>query len=425
MSRPLPSFVRAPSQVWRDMRDAGAKTGCAATLDFDSAQRLLASHVEDLGTEDVKLAKAGRRYLAEPVLAGIDGPRCHTAAMDGFAVRAADVASGMRSFRIIGTNFPGAPSDRVIGSGEAAHITTGAAMPTGADQVIMWEDTASGGAWMRITGTPSRKPHVRLRASDFAIGDIMVPAGRMITPRTLVAAAAADVGTVSVWRRPRVAVLATGDEICQPGSAAASPTGLPDSVSEAVILLCHQWGAKPAGDARVKDDQAAITAAASRLLADCDVLVMVGGASRGLRDFAKAGLEPLGLHIVFADVAMKPGKPVWYGRIGGCHVIGLPGNPTAAMTVARLFLVPLLTGLAGRDVQEALDWRPMRLTADLEGFGDRESFLCAEIDRDGVRVIERQSASSQAMLARADVLVRRPPSAAPLSIGDSVCTLKF
>jgi len=396
---------------------------CGASLRFDAAQAILAALAQPLGTERVPLAKAGRRVLAEPVCAAMDIPSRDLAAMDGFAVREADLVAGLRRFAVVGAAYPGAPFDGTVGQGEAARIMTGAPMPAGLDRVLMRELVTAADSTITLDSPVPAKPHVRMRGSDTAAGTIVLPAGRLLDPRALVVAAAADAAVLTVWRTPRVRVIATGDELVRAGEAQASG-GVPDSLSEAVLLMARQWGARPLDAAQVRDDPALLTAAAETALADSDVLVLCGGASRGDRDFAKVALVPLGLELVFADVAIKPGKPVWLGRIGTKLVLGLPGNPTAAMTVARLFLAPLLTALGGRGVGPALRWEPMPLVEGITA-GDREAFLCAERLDEGVRVLERQSASAQCMLALADTLVRLPAGIGTLSAGTRVETLRF
>lgn len=384
------------------------RTPCAATLDFDAAQAILAAIATPLGAESVALAKAGRRVLAAPLHARVDVPARDLAAMDGFALRDADLAAGLRSFAVIGAAWPGTPWPGEVAGGQAVRIMTGAPMPSGADRVLMRECVTDRRDTIALEAPLPPKPHVRTRGSDTAAGAEVLPAGKLLDPRALVVAAAADADRVTVWRRPRVRVIATGDELVAPGAARESG-GVPDSLSEAILLLARQWGAAPMGAEGVRDDAALLTAVAEAALESADVLVLCGGASRGDRDFAKAGLAPLGLQLAFADVAIKPGKPVWLGSVGKALVLGLPGNPTAAMTVARLFLAPLLTALGGRGVEPALRWQEASLIGEPPPTGDREAFLCAERVEGGVRVIARQAASDQCMLARADTLARFRP----------------
>jgi molybdopterin molybdotransferase len=402
---------------------ADERVPCAASLSFDAAQAMLAAIARPLGTESVRLAKAGRRVLAEPLGATLDIPSRDLAAMDGFAVREHDLAAGVRSFTVTGAAYPGAPWTGNVGAGDAIRIMTGAPMPAGADRVLMRELVTDRDGTITRGGPVPAKPHVRKRGSDTPAGTEVLPAGKLLDPRALVVAAAADAARLTVWRRPSVRVIATGDELVSAGSARETG-GIPDSLSEAVLLMARQWGAAPLGATLVRDDPEQLAHAAGAALDDADVLVLCGGASRGDRDFAKSALTGLGLELLFADVAIKPGKPVWCGRIGQKLVLGLPGNPTAAMTVARLFLAPLLTALGGRGVGPALRWERARLLESVTT-GDREAFLCAERMEEGVRVLPRQSASAQCMLARADALVRIAPGLTPLAIGVSVELLRF
>lgn len=403
------------------MKDVRLALPCSATISFDAAQAILADVARPLGTESVLLAKAGRRLLAEPVRAVLDIPCRDLAAMDGFAVREADL--GMPALTVASAACPGVPWPGIVGAGQAVRIMTGAAMPAGADRVLMRELVIAGEAEITLPGPMPAKPHVRKRGSDTRAGTEVLPAGKMLDPRALVVAAAADAARLTVWKRPRVRVIASGDELVAPGTASETG-GVPDTLSEAVLLMARQWGAAPLCGTRVPDNEALLASAAREALADCDVLVLCGGASRGDRDFAKAALAPLGLECLFADVAIKPGKPAWLGRIGETLVLGLPGNPTAAMTVARLFLAPLLTALGGRGVRAALRWERGPLVEGIERM-DRDAFLCAERHREKVRVIARQSASAQCMLARADLLVRIPPGSGRLGADTLVEVLRF
>lgn len=399
-----------------------APPGCAATLDFDTAQAILAAHALPLGTEHLALDAAAGRLLAAPVAARIDSPRRDCAAMDGYALRTADLASDML-LRVTGTRYAGAGEAGVIAPGEAMRVMTGAPLPEGADRVVMIERCETTGDRLRATPRPGERPHVRPRASDFARGARLLQSGDRLDPFALVTAAAADVGAVTVWRRPRVRIVATGDEIAAPGSASAAPHLIPDSLSLALAAFCTQWGAAEILRTRVPDDPTAIRSAALAALGDSDVLVLAGGAARGDRDHCRAALQTLGLDLAFADLAIKPGKPVWFGRLGALAILGLPGNPTAALTVARLFLAPLLAGLVGGTPASALRWTMQPLASPVAANGPREAFLCAAETDGAVHVPDRQEASGQALLARTHLLVRRAANAPALDAGTPVPTL--
>ncbi len=390
---------------------------CAASIDFDTAQAVLAAHVRPLGVETVSLAKAGGRVLAAPLIARIDAPRRDCAAMDGYAVRDADLATERRLL-VTGARFAGDADRGAIDPGEAMRVMTGAPIPAGADRVIMVEHCRANGAWVELHAALSGKPHVRRRASDFAAGQLILDAGRRLGPPALVAAAAADLSHVTVWRQPRIHLIATGDEIVAPGTARDSRDTIPDSLTAAIALLCRQWGGDPVGYSHVADDADAIGRDYLRAQPSADVIVIIGGASRGDRDFGRAALAPLGLDLAFADVAIKPGKPVWFGRAGGSLVLGLPGNPAAALTVARLFLAPLIVALGGGATASALRWQMLPAGRAIAANGAREAFLCASDDAYGaLTVIDRQEASGQAMLARTTALVRRPAYAPDVTAG--------
>jgi len=393
---------------------------CHATIDFDSAIALMTANTPPLGEERIALADAAGRILARPVLARLDSPRADLAAMDGYAVGGAPTAT---RFRIVGESFPARPHRGAVGPGEAVRIFTGAPMPPGAARVIVQELAVRQGDEVCVPAVQERR-HVRTRGSDFPAGAALLPAGRRLDARAMLVAAAADAATLTVWRRPRVFILATGDELCRPGLAGGA-LSIPDSLSLALASLAAEWGATISGMALVPDDARAIEAAARTAMARADVLIVTGGASVGDRDFSRESLAALGLDTVFAGVAIKPGKPVWHGHVGNVQVLGLPGNPTAALVTARLFLAPLLCLMTGRPASAALCWRPTPLGGALDAAGNRESFLCGDWDGAVVRATDRQASSSQATLAGSNVLIRRHRDASPVQPGEAAMILDF
>ncbi|WP_260929372.1 molybdopterin molybdotransferase MoeA [Novosphingobium sp. 9] len=399
---------------------------CYAATTFDAAQAIVRQSCSPLGMEWVPLAKAGRRILAGDAVARIDSPRRDSAAMDGFAIRSVDLISDLARLVLQGESAAGGGQPLPLRPGAAMRISTGAPMPVGADRVVMGEHARIDGRFVILPRT-SGKPHVRPRASDFAKGTRLLPAGTCIDPRAMMVAAAADIDTLPVWRQPRLRVLTNGDELVPPGSAAPDIDTIPDSLSEALLLMARQWGAKPMGSQRSRDRMDEFRAKAMSALEETDLLVIAGGASHGHRDMARAAFAPLGLRLAFAGVAMKPGKPLWYGRIGCTHVLGLPGNPTAAMTTARLFLAPMICALSGAGFDHALQWSLRRLLHDAPSGSDRDQFLCAtgESAGNGVSIIKRQEASAQMMLAQADLLVERLAHCASMEAGSEVRCLRF
>lgn len=397
---------------------------CAATIGFDEAQAIVRESSVPLGTQFVPLGKAGRRILARDVVARIDSPRRDCAAMDGYAVRSSDLVQGITRFRLSGESCAGGPSPGLLPAGMAVRISTGAPMPAAADRVVMREDATVVDGYVILTHRGG-KAHVRKRGDDFERGQILLAKGTRFDARVMVVAAAADVEGVTVWRQPRVHIITNGDELVEPGKAAMNVDTVPDSLSEALMLMARQWGGKPIGMSRAPDRIDMVRDAAKAALGETDILVLVGGASHGYRDLARAALMPLGLRLEFAGVAMKPGKPLWYGRIGGTHILGLPGNPTAALTTARLFLAPMIAAISGAGFASALRWSCHPASHALEPVGDRDQFLCGVMEADAVRMIERQQASAQMMLAQADMLIERRAGAPSGAAGSLLRCLRF
>jgi len=334
-------------------------------------------------------------------------------------VREGDLAALPGSLPVAGEAFAGTPYGGGLPDRACLRIFTGAPLPDGADRVVIQEEVRREGAFAHFNLSLSKRRHVRAAGSDFQAGDLMVPAGVRLNAQRLVAAAAANLATVDAYRRPRVAILATGDELAAPGS---SPEGgaIPESVSFGVAALAEDWGAVVVSRRRCGDNLPLLKAAAAAAVNEADVVVVTGGASVGEKDFAREMFAPLGLELVFSKVAMKPGKPVWLGRIGGTFIMGLPGNPTSAMVTARLFLAPLLAGLSGRDPRAAWSWRTLPLNRSMEAEGDRETFHRASVERCGATVAIDQDSSAQRALAGADLLLRRRPGTPATGVGGLV-----
>ena len=393
-------------------------------ISFDDAIATIVSIASPLGTEPVPLERAARRVLAEPVLAQIDSPRWDVSAMDGYAVRGADLGHLPARLKVVGESFAGAGWRGPVAHGECVRIFTGAPVPPGADRVIMQENAGRDGDWAVIADA-GFGDFIRKRGSDFAAGDELLPGGRQLDARAIVASAAADIATLQVFRQPRFHILSTGDELAAPGTARARGDAIPESVSLGVACLGEEWGAVCVGRATLKDDLAAMQATAAGSIQGAEVLVVTGGASVGEKDFAKEMYAQLGLNLLFSKVAIKPGKPVWLGTVGNRFVIGLPGNPTSALVTARLFLAPLLALLQGRPVEDALRWKSARLKSALPPCGERETFHRAVLADDAAEVLCFQDSSAQKALAEADILVRQRPNSAAIAAGEKVEILSF
>ena len=394
-------------------------------ISFDEAVALVGEAQRPLERELVRLAAAHGRVLAQEVVARVASPPSDVSAMDGYALRSDDLAALPARLRVIGESFAGGGFGGAVGAGECVRIFTGAPIPAGADRVAIQEIVTRDGDFALLAEPPGEARHIRRRGGDFAVGDVLLAPGRRIDARALVAIAGADLAEVELFRRPRVAILATGDELVAPGEAAGRAEALPESVSFGIAALVADWGGEDVNRRRLADDLPAMREAAGEALAGADLVVVTGGASVGERDFAKAMFEPHGLELVFAKVAIKPGKPVWLGRSGERLVMGLPGNPTSALVTARLLLTPLLAGLCGRDPAEALRWRRAPLAEPLGPCGGRETFVRAAREDGKARPLPNQDSSAQKTLAAADLLIRRPADAPAAGAGDLVEVLEF
>lgn len=394
-------------------------------ISFNEAAALIEAAAAPLGNEEVELSLAAGRVLAKPVHARVDSPRCDVSAMDGYAVRNADLHALPARLSIVGESFAGSPCDRAVGASECVRIFTGAAVPDGADRVVIQENVRRDGDTAIIDEAPGHGRHIRQRGGDFEQGDLLIAHGQLLHPRAIVAAAGADVAQLPVFRQPRISILSTGDELVDPGTAATTAGAIPESVSFGVAALAEQWGGRVVRRSRLPDSLSDMQAAAAQAAADADLVIVTGGASVGEKDFAKQMFEPMGLELVFSKVAIKPGKPVWLGRIHSVLILGLPGNPTSALVTARLFLAPLLCGLSGRKPGDALQWRIAKLATDLEECSARETFQRACWSNGRVDVLSNQDSSAQRALAHADLLVRQRPNSVKRTGGDEVEVVDF
>lgn len=393
-------------------------------ISFDEAVGLIAAQVDALGTEEVALAEAAGRVLAAPLHARSNAPRVAVAAMDGYAV--IDVATRPgEPLKVIGESRAGCGYPGIVRPGEAVRIFTGAPMPQAADRCIMQEYATLDAGEVRFAEGYGPGSHVRAAGSDFAAGDLLLSAGTRLTPRAMIAAAAADVAVLTAATQPRIAIIGTGDELAPPGEAYLRDDAIPESVTFGVSAMAEQAGAKVVSRTIGLDDLPALEAAAGDALKLADLVIVTGGASVGERDFAKPMFAAHGLELVFAKVAIKPGKPVWLGRAGGKWVLGLPGNPTSAMVTARLFLLPLLARLQGQPLNDVLQWRELPLAALLGQTGNRETFVRAHWSNAGLVPLGNQDSGAQGALVDADWLIRCPVRQGALKPDRVVSALPF
>ena len=394
-------------------------------ISFDQAATIIGDIARPLGSERVPIGEAHRRVLAEPVVARVTSPPFDVSAMDGYAVREADLLTLPARLRVTGESFAGSGTRGSVEPGCCNRIFTGAPVPEDADRVVVQEVVRREEGVAVIDAYPGPAKHIRSRGSDFEEGALLLEAGTGLGYRQLVAAAGADLSDVVVWRRPTAMILGTGDELAAPGSAVGRPGAIPESVSFGVAALAEDWGAALKERRHLPDELKAMVKAAAYALDHADLIVVTGGASVGEKDFAKAMFEGQELELLFSKVAIKPGKPVWLGRVRGKLVMGLPGNPTSAMVTARLLLAPLVAGLSGLNPQSALRWRKSPLVAPMPACGDREAFVRARAVQEGVEPVANQDSSAQKTLAEANLLVRRRPGARPAETGDTAWVLEF
>lgn len=395
-----------------------------SAVDFDAAQAIIAAAAMRMAAEDVPLALAHARVLARDVIAAIDAPRGNVSERDGYAVRDADVPGPGTTLRIVGEAWPGQPCAIPIGGGEAVRIFTGAALPPGADRVIMQEHVARDDDVAVIGAGFGPGWHVRGAASDFGRGATLIAAGTRLSARALVAAGGADVALVSVAQQPRVAIIASGDELVPPGVAHQQAHAIPDSVTAGVGVLARSWGGRVVATALLPDELPRLRVAAADAVARADVVVAIGGASVGARDFAKAMFGD-DLRLLFTKVAMRPGRPAWLGQVGAATIVGLPGNPTSAMVCARLFLAPLLAAMQGQHSPPALAWRRLPLATALDANDARATFVRATWSDAGLVPLADTSAGAQAALVAADWLIEGTAHRPALAAGTMVRAIAF
>ena len=301
-----------------------------------------------LPEEMAALDSAYKRILARDLAALRTQPPQAMSAMDGYAVRAADAARAGARLKVIGEIAAGRPFDRIVGPGEAARIFTGGVVPDGADAVIIQEDTVVEGDGIATTEAAIAGRHIRRAGVDFRQGDVLLKAGRELSDRDLSLAAAMNYPHLPVRRRPKVALLATGDELVMPGEV-PGPGQIVYSNGYALRALARAEGAEVI-DLGIAADTLSATTSGIRRARDvgADILITTGGASVGDHDLVKQALDAEGVAMAFWRIAMRPGKPLMHGRLGAMRVIGLPGNPVSSYVCAFLFLVPLIRKLCGR-----------------------------------------------------------------------------
>ncbi len=393
----------------------------------EALQRVLAN-AKPLPAETVPLVDALGRVLTEDVAALRTQPPAAVSAMDGYAVRASDVTHAPVTLKPIGEVAAGHPFDGQVGGGEAARIFTGGVMPKGSDTVVIQELATSDGKTVVIQKATTKGRNVRAEGIDFAKGQVLLRKGTRLSDRDLMLAAAMNHPRLSVHRQPKVAVLGTGDELVPPGSKPV-PGQIVYSNGFALAALARSEGAAVFDLGIARDRLEDITAGVRRAREwGADILVTTGGASVGEHDLVQRALASEGLDLSFWRVALRPGRPMMHGRLGGMQVLGLPGNPVSSYVCAYLFLVPLIRRQAGRHDVEHMPARA-RLGRDLPANDERADYLRATLEDgpDGpvATPLADQDSSLMAPLAKAGCLVIREPHAAAASAGSDCVILKL
>ena len=380
-----------------------------------------------LEAERVALGAASGRVLAEDLGARLTQPPFDASAMDGYAARAADVTTLPATLKLIGVSAAGAGFEGQVGKSEAVRIFTGAPVPQGADTIVIQENAEESNGIVTVKSVEEAGQHIRPRGLDFQEGEILLAAGTRLGPRELLLAAAMNHAELPVRRKPKVAILATGDEVVPPGSELGKDQ-IVSSVPTGLATLIEREGGEAMSLGIAKDDPESLVTLA-RAGSAADILITIGGASVGERDLVASALKPEGLQLEFWKIAMRPGKPLLYGRLGNQRVLGLPGNPVSALVCAYVFLVPMLRRMLGL-VDDARSLPEAVVGVAVEANGPREHYMRATSQwrEDGTRVVRplpSQDSSLVAELARADCLIVRAPGAAPLAQGARVRVIPF
>ena len=393
-------------------------------ISLEEARARILAPLRATAAEVVALSEAWGRVVAAPVRARLTQPPRDVSAMDGFALRAADGTLGA-VLAVVGSAPAGHPWEGTLRPGEALRIFTGSIMPAGADAVLLQEDAEFVGERVTVQEAVAQGRWIRRAGQDFAAGDILVPAGKRLNSRDIGLIAAGNHPWLPVHRRPRVAVLATGDEIALPGEPIPAG-GIVSSNSHALAALVRACGGEPVVLPVAPDDPASLAAAAAAA-SGMDMFVTTGGASVGQHDLVQSALG--GLQVDFWTVAMRPGKPVIHGRLGDVPMLGLPGNPVSSLICGIVFLLPAIERLSGLP-GEAPPVVQATLGAPLGANDQRADHLRATLAEgpDGALVVTafaRQDSAMLGVLARADALILRPPHAPALAAGASVPIIRL
>lgn len=394
-------------------------------LAVDEALSRILNSATPSGTEEMALTAAGGRVIAHPVTARLLQPPFDCSAMDGYALIAPAEITYPMQLTVIGESAAGKRFGGTMRRGEAVRIFTGAPLPEGADTIIIQENTERSGDTLTILSGLDKGRHIRRAGLDFAPGKVIIPGGHTLDGPSLSLATASGNARVEVFRKPKIAILATGDELVPPGTL-PGPDQIVASNSIGVAEIVSRAGGEPLDMGIIPDDPAKIEAAIATALEDgIDVLVTIGGASVGDRDYVHSALGNCGVDLDFWKIAMRPGKPLMYGRksVDGktVHVIGLPGNPVSSLVCSLVFLRPLVARLSG--LTHTADIRAARLGAPMAANDHRRDFVRAALESgsDGALVaipLPLQDSSMLSALVASNALLIREENAPSANVGD-------
>ncbi|GJL97055.1 MAG: molybdopterin molybdenumtransferase MoeA [Hyphobacterium sp.] len=387
-------------------------------ITLDTALTLIREQIKPVGPETVALESARGRRLASALYARRTQPPFDASAMDGYAIRSADMTGEIVSLALSGESAAGHASAQQVGPGEAFRISTGAPMPDGADQVVIQENcTRKNG---RIETSEPARPGANIRKAgiDFSNGDLLLQQGHRLTATAISLAASAGLAEVVASRKPRIGLLSTGDELVEIG-ADTGPDQIINSLAPGLGAQLQEWGGEPQFLGIARDDPADVR---RKLSASdgLDLLITIGGASVGDHDHLRSVFAEMGGQLVFEKIAIKPGKPTWFGKLKNTYVLGLPGNPVSAMVMAQLCLKPAMDKLLGIEAPALFLNAP--LGVDLPANGARENMIRARSDRQSgfIAPLSNQDSSALSALAASNALIRRPANAGPALAGEIV-----
>ncbi|UTW54042.1 gephyrin-like molybdotransferase Glp [Kordiimonas sp. SCSIO 12610] len=396
-------------------------------ISVENAFHRIVDDAVPLTTERLAVEASVGRVLAAPLAARKSQPGCDLSAMDGYAVNSSDLSGGPVTLKVTSTSAAGQSKISELKPGEAMQIYTGAPVPNGADQVIIQENVNRDGDNINIQENAAPGKNIRFAGNDFAAKQIVCDAGTFITPKSIGLIAGSGHSHVMVHRAPKIAILTTGDELAKPDQDTFGPQETIDSLTPTLLSFFNDAGATASSLGAIKDNPDAIKAAI-RNSSDADILITVGGASVGDRDYVQEALKAEGMELDFWKIAMRPGKPMIFGKINNRFVIGLPGNPVSAFVCALVFVRPLIDKLMGRPAPLPTGVL-LPSAVDLPANGVRQHYMRARlIGIPGQRMVDpaaSQDSSLLSVLSQSDGLIVRPVDAPEVKAGEPVLFLPF